>query len=285
MSILPLLKPLPDSQLYSRALSLTGRRRGTLPANSLCWRPGRDNYKLRIAEIAEALGGLYLKSVRTKSKNGGVQSKQAKTWTIPRFGSFGCPYVVTSTAMICQHRCHFYCLKGRHNSSSSTDDVHEAGAVCLHDKLWMHLCLQNSTTIKRSLQARTKSLLNLTESSSPSVTFLFMAYDARQILGLQLCHSSCWQTLWMQILSRRCRKCLSEAQGPASPPGHLGKVLSWWSARLHAKHCKHALVFRSCSKKSSALVSTLFVFVYFLCLFCVYRCCIDIIYIAWYDLI
>lgn len=99
--------------------------------------------------------------------------------------------------MIYQHRCHFYCLKGRHNSSSSTDDVHEAGAVCLHDKLWMRLCLQNSTTIRRSLQART--LLNLTESSSPSVTFLFMAYDSRQIWGFnsvsatgKLCRCKCY---------------------------------------------------------------------------------------------
>lgn len=179
----------------------------------------------------------------------------------------------TSTAMIYQHPCFFYCLKARHNSSSSTDDVHEAGAVCLHDRLWIRLCLQNAATIRRSLQAR--SLLNLTESSSPSVTFLFMAYDARQIWG---------STLSVQLLAnfvdantRCCRKCLS-AQGPAPPPGHLGKVLPWCSARLHAKHCKYALVFRS-SKKSTALVSTLFVLVYIhvsiLVIFC-----IAIIYIA-----
>lgn len=50
-----------------------------------------------------------------------------------------------------------FVLKGRHNSSSSTDDVHEA-----------------------------RTLLNLTESSSPSVTFLFMAYD-------RLPHLAIWE--------------------------------------------------------------------------------------------
>lgn len=137
--------------------------------------------------------------------------------------SFGRPYVVISKVMIYQHRCHFYCLKGRHNSSSSTDDVHEAGAVCLHDKLWMRLCLQNSTTIRRSLQART--LLNLTESSSPSVTFLFMAYDSRQIWGFNSVSAT------GKLCRCKCYADVSEAQGPAAPPGHLGKVLPWCSAR------------------------------------------------------